>query len=209
MSTKKKILDTAKHLFNEYGVRTVTTNHIAKELNISPGNLYYHFHNKEEIIRAIYQEMLGKLAEIWDGLDNEEFTLRSFKKIVTIYNLLYDNRFFQYEIINLLESDTQLKVLYNQNRWIRYQSFKLVISKMIDKGLLVSYNQFDYSSLLTDQLWFTGDFWMTYTKSLNNEFNNNELKKLLLTQLSLFYRYATDKGRILINRLEKLIRNYQ
>src|ERR671912_242271 len=62
MSTRERIIDTASELFNAEGTATVSTNHIAKAAGISPGNLYYHFRNKEEIIRAIY----ARLRPIWE-----------------------------------------------------------------------------------------------------------------------------------------------
>jgi AcrR family transcriptional regulator len=56
MKTRDKIIQASIDLFNQKGEGKVTTNHIAAHLNISPGNLYYHFSNKEDIIRSIYEE---------------------------------------------------------------------------------------------------------------------------------------------------------
>ena len=53
--TAQKIISAALELFNERGERNVSTNHIAAHLNISPGNLYYYFHNKEEIILHLFR----------------------------------------------------------------------------------------------------------------------------------------------------------
>ncbi|MDZ7901739.1 MAG: TetR/AcrR family transcriptional regulator [Rheinheimera sp.] len=56
LRTKDKILQASTELFNQQGERQVTTNHIAAHLGISPGNLYYHFRNKEDIVRQIFKE---------------------------------------------------------------------------------------------------------------------------------------------------------
>ena len=65
MKTRDRIIHSATELFNDQGERNITTNHIAAHLGISPGNLYYHFRNKEDIIHSIFDQYAAfRLGEI-------------------------------------------------------------------------------------------------------------------------------------------------
>src|SRR5436309_8608324 len=75
MKTKERIVETAIRLFNEQGTGAVSTNHIAQALSMSPGNLYYHFRNKEEIIRAILERMMTRWETLYTAPPRERATV--------------------------------------------------------------------------------------------------------------------------------------
>jgi AcrR family transcriptional regulator len=73
--TAERILEVTLDLFNRFGEPNVSTTLISAELNISPGNLYYHYPAKDELINALYgryEKNLGELLGAADGVRNVE-----------------------------------------------------------------------------------------------------------------------------------------
>ena len=67
LKTSQRIVNTSLELFNQLGERSVSTNHIATHMEISPGNLYYHFANKQVRYRRFYEQCLRQGQAIYTG----------------------------------------------------------------------------------------------------------------------------------------------
>jgi AcrR family transcriptional regulator len=64
--TRRRILEAALTLFNEHGTARVTTNHVATAAGLSPGNLYYWFRDKQDLVRALVAQWLAEFERHWD-----------------------------------------------------------------------------------------------------------------------------------------------
>ena len=73
--TRERILETALALFNRDGAPQVTTADIADEMNISPGNLYYHFGNKDEIVFLLYTQFEAGVLPLFADRGNRRLTV--------------------------------------------------------------------------------------------------------------------------------------
>ena len=77
-NTRRRILVASLLLFNEHGVPRTTINDIADEIDISPGNLHYHFRRKEEIVDALTAEFQADARKVLQPPDSETVSLDDF-----------------------------------------------------------------------------------------------------------------------------------
>lgn len=114
MKTRDRIILMSIDMFNRSGVVAVTTNHIAKELNISPGNLYFHFSNKEEIIREIFRQMSEETYKIW----KTKKTVGLIHPLVLVeknFEMYWKYRFFHREMHYLRRKDPILAKMWRSH----------------------------------------------------------------------------------------------
>ncbi|OUR67770.1 hypothetical protein A9Q77_09840 [Marinomonas sp. 42_23_T18] len=117
MKTRDRILDAALTLFNDQGEHKVSTNHMATYLGMSPGNLYYHFKNKQDII---YDLFLQHEAQIDAALTLPEGTPADYKMtledkfavMLGVFESLWHYRFLHLNLSQLLSNSPDLKARY-------------------------------------------------------------------------------------------------
>jgi len=137
MDTKKKILEASLKLFNLNGSYSVTTRHIAAEMNISPGNLYYHYRNKEEIIRVLLERMFEEFNLFLRPADvSRDASLNLAAAISSTGHIMYKYRFFYMEIYTLLEKDSVLKKRYMKIKQERISDFRMIFRYFEHAGMM-------------------------------------------------------------------------
>jgi AcrR family transcriptional regulator len=63
-STRDRVLETCRRLFNERGPVAVTTAELAASAGINEGNLYYYFKTKEQMLLALFERFEQELAAL-------------------------------------------------------------------------------------------------------------------------------------------------
>jgi AcrR family transcriptional regulator len=122
--TAQRILEAALDLFNRFGEPNVSTTLVAAELNISPGNLYYHYPAKDELINRLcegYEAELNELLHAGEGVHDVEdawFFMHSLFELIWRYRFLYRDLNDLLSKNRHLETQFQL-VLKNKARAIR------------------------------------------------------------------------------------------
>jgi AcrR family transcriptional regulator len=107
--TRERILETALALFNVAGEPHVTTADIADELNISPGNLYYHFRNKDEIIGLLFGALDASLAPLLAGPSARDADVEDLWLFMhLLFERVWEYRFFFRDLDEITSRDRKL-----------------------------------------------------------------------------------------------------
>jgi len=154
VKTKDRIIKKALSLFNQNGVYNVSTNHIAQALDMSPGNLYYHFKDKEDIVRSIYDQMIEFMDKVWVTGKQPDPASSIVDIIAVTMRLQYKYRFFYREIGVLLEKDPILRKKYCENRQERLEKMLVFLTESQIMGSLIESGSRDKQYLLLETIWF-------------------------------------------------------
>ncbi|MGL4577649.1 MAG: TetR/AcrR family transcriptional regulator [Shewanella sp.] len=204
MKTRDKIIYASIELFNEHGERNITTNHIAAHLSMSPGNLYYHFRNKEDIIRSIFSLYEHNLESGFQPYQDKQVSVELLIGYFdTMFYALWQFRFMYANLNDILARDSALKQRYLLAQQQVLARSSHVLQQLNQDGFLQIEPHF--ITALADTIKMIVSFWIGYqlTQSSTSTITKSTLYEGILRVLMIFKAYATPASLPTFSRLEQ------
>ncbi|MBC7809353.1 MAG: TetR/AcrR family transcriptional regulator [Akkermansiaceae bacterium] len=166
INNRERILDAALRLFNETGTANVSTNLIAEGAGISVGNLYYHFKNKEQIVRALFERFSDDTDRAFALPEDRVPTPDDLDTLLRLnFVVLWRHRFFYRERIALLQRDPELMVRYRVVRQRGFDGFSHLLRSFTDAGFMRLPVTPEEESQLAQVCWIVSDFFLPFLES--------------------------------------------
>ncbi|MFS4430171.1 TetR/AcrR family transcriptional regulator [Chryseobacterium sp. S90] len=189
MKTKDKILSKALELFNDKGYNNITTRHIAAELNISAGNLHYHFRHSEDIIKILFSELTLKMDELLNQMKKLEN-----KSLEDLYQFTYSTceifyfyRFIFINFIDILNQIPEIESRYEGINFSRKEEFQLIFSDLQKSNIFQKDVPHFIVDCLTEQIFIIADNWLTHNRLILKLNPKEAIQHYTLLQMNLFY----------------------
>ncbi len=201
MKTRDRILEVSLLLFNEEGESALSSVDVANALEISPGNLYYHFKGKDAIIRALFDRFEEEMRVILRGSKGGLASVED--NWVYIYILLeeiYDFRFFYRDLAGLVARYPDLAVRFRSLVAGKRQTIARILSDLERLDVLEIDTRL--REPLTDQIITTLTFWLA-GDALTKEVHDGPalIHKTVFQVMCLMVPYMGDAGPAALGRM--------
>ncbi len=198
--TRERILDTSLAMFNAQGEPNVTTNHIADELEISPGNLYYHFRNKDDIIEHLFSRYEARIDQVLvvpedhlPGLEDLWLQLHA------VYECIWDYRFLFRDLVDILARNRKLRLHFARILKRASDNASEVMRAMVRAGLMRA--SADEIRATADNILVIATFWLNFS-AVRGERDEQEAIRIGIHQvLMLLAPFLPDAERLHLNQL--------
>jgi len=206
--TRERILEVSLRLFNEQGEPHVTTSAIADEMNISPGNLYYHFRNKDDIVNALFEQyerdMDTLLALPGDrAADVEDAWLF----LHLMFETIWRHRFVYRDLTDLLTRNRKVETHFRVLLEAKTRAARRLCEGLAASGQLRA-GDFEIDALATNMV-VVATWWLSYEYVRNaRHFGEPDHQAAALARgafqvLALTGAYLTGDARTLFERLAR------
>lgn len=200
MRTEEKIILKAIELYNKAGFYNINSRDIAKELQISHGNLEYHYKTKEVILEAIYArmkaEVSGYFADMDESLDPFE-QLDVYLKKLEQFQSKY--KFFNLDVVEISRQYPKLRRKIRTTVQVRKEQMASFFNLFVGSGYLNPEPDPGFYMRLQHKIRMTITFWVSQEVILKN-FDPEQDITMCQTIWDLIFPHLTEKGRKAYNR---------
>jgi AcrR family transcriptional regulator len=205
--TRERILDASLAMFNAQGEPNVTTNHIADELGISPGNLYYHYRNKDDIVERLFARYEARMD---DALVAPEGRLPNLEdvwlQLHLVFECMWEYRFLYRDLVDILARNRKLR-----QRFARILNRAAASAEAVLKGLAraeVMRATPDEIHATAENVLLVATFWLNYhaVRGANPEPAQNDLSHGIYQVMLLIAPFLRDAERAHLNTLAQAYR---
>lgn len=200
MKTRDRIIMASLELFNEEGERSVTTNHIAAHMGISPGNLYYHFRNKGEIIYEIFRQYRTQVESTLKVDPEKPITVpEKLFFLEAVFDGLWHYRFFHRDLEYLLDTDPRLREDYREFTFGCLRTVEQILTGLQRAGVLREHSDAERHGMALN-VWLVVTNWMAFLKTAhagegNQAITREQLQQGIYQVLTLELPYVSDGHR--------------
>src|SRR5262249_37720971 len=205
--TRERILDTSLAMFNAQGEPNVTTNHIADELEISPGNLYYHFRNKEHIVEHVFARYEARMDATLRVPDDRLPDLEDvWMQLHMVFECMWDYRFLYRDLVDILSRNRKLKAHFARILNRAAASAGEVLRGLAEAGILRATP--DEIRATAENILLVDTFWMNFNivRNTRAESNQDDLARGIYQVMLLIAPFLRDAERAHLNRLAQAYR---
>jgi len=185
--TRDRIVAESLALFNGQGERNVTTNHIAAHLGISPGNLYYHFRNKQMIIAELAFSCKGLVDSFLRPPQGRVATVEDKRfYLKALLAAMWNYRFLHRDLEHLLDCDPELAAAYRSFARRAMDNAKAIYRGFVEAGIL-RMNETQLEAL-TLNAWIILTSWVRFlctTLDLDGDLSEAQLRRGIYQVLAL------------------------
>lgn len=193
--TYNRIINASLVLFNEQGERNISTNHIAAFLGISPGNLYYHFANKDEIIIQLFKRYSTELLNYLHEAPLPHNTADMSNYMMDLFDIMWQYRFLFSDVNALLSRSAELLGEHNEFTHAKISPLLLkLLADMTEHGLINTDETARHELALN--IWIMAKYWFDFDSSMHaHELTDTSKYRGTRQILSLFRPYICAKHR--------------
>ena len=134
--TAERILEVTLELFNRFGEPNVSTTLISAELGISPGNLYYHYPAKDELINSLFDRYEQALTELLNAGEDVRNVEDAWFFMHTLFELIWQYRFLYRDLNDLLSKNRRLETHFQMILKNKTRAVKALLAGMSRSGAI-------------------------------------------------------------------------